>query len=58
MFPPRSERGYAAAEVETFPWPVMAGYDDIHRWMDQGQAVPAVWQVTDVWSQRSAKFVH
>ncbi len=47
-FPPRSERDYAAAAVETFPWPVVAGYDDIHRWMDEGQAVHAAWQLKDV----------
>src|SRR5438552_959237 len=49
MFPRRSERGYDAAAVETFPWPIVAGYDDIHRWMDQGQAVHAAWQLRDVW---------
>jgi hypothetical protein len=48
MFPRRSERGYAAAAVETFPWPVVAGCDDVHRWMDQGQAVHAAWQLKDV----------
>ncbi len=48
LFPPRGERDYAAA-VETFPWPVVAGYEDVHRWMDQGQAVHAVWQFRDVW---------
>jgi len=42
LFPPRSERDYAAAAVETFPWPVVATYDDIHRWMDEGQAVHPV----------------
>ena len=45
LFPPRAERPYAAAAVETFPWPVVAGYDDIHRWMDEGQAVHAAWQL-------------
>src|SRR6266852_1552740 len=49
LFPPRSERGYDAAAVETFPWPVMAGYDDVHHWMDLGQAVHAAWQLRDVW---------
>jgi tetratricopeptide (TPR) repeat protein len=49
LFPPRSERGYDAAAVETFPWPVIAGYEDVHRWMDQGQAVHAAWQIRDVW---------
>src|SRR5438552_10968870 len=49
MFPRRSERGYDAAAVETFPWPIVAGYDDVHRWMDQGQAVHAAWQLRDVW---------
>jgi len=49
LFPARSERGYDAAAVETFPWPVIAGYEDVHRWMDQGQAVHAVWQLRDVW---------
>jgi hypothetical protein len=48
-FPPRGERGYDAAAVETFPWPVMAGYDDVHRWMDQGHAVHTAWQLRDVW---------
>ncbi len=47
-FPPRGERDYAAAAVETFPWPVVAGYDDIHRWMDEGQAVHAAWQLKDI----------
>jgi len=32
LFPPRGERGYLAA-FETFPWPVVAGYEDVHRWM-------------------------
>jgi hypothetical protein len=49
LFPPRGERGYDAAAVETFPWPVVAGYEDVHRWMDQGQAVHAAWQLRDVW---------
>src|SRR5215472_6311366 len=49
LFPPRGERGYDAAGVETFPWPVVAGYDDVHRWMDHGQAVHAAWQLRDVW---------
>jgi tetratricopeptide (TPR) repeat protein len=49
LFPPRGERGYDAAAVETFPWPVMAGYDDVHRWMDEGHAVHAAWQLRDVW---------
>jgi hypothetical protein len=49
MFPQRSERGYDAAAVETFPWPVIAGYDDVHRWMDQGLAVHAAWQLRDIW---------
>src|SRR5438309_11950794 len=49
LFPSRGERNYAAAAVETFPWPVVAGYDDVHRWMDQGQAVHAAWQLRDVW---------
>jgi len=40
-FPPRSERDYAAAAVEIFPWPIVAGYDDVHHWMDEGQAVHA-----------------
>jgi hypothetical protein len=35
--------------LQTFPWPVIAGYDDVHRWMDQGQAVHAAWQLRDVW---------
>ncbi len=48
LFPPRRERDYAAAAVETFPWPVVAGYDDVHRWMDEGQAVHAAWQLKDV----------
>ncbi len=49
LFPPRRDRGYAAAAVETFPWPVTAGYDDVHHWMDQGQAVHAAWKLRDVW---------
>jgi hypothetical protein len=49
LFPPRGERGYDAAAVETFPWPVVAAYQDVHRWMDQGQAVHAAWQIKDVW---------
>src|SRR5260370_35702730 len=48
LFPSRSERGYLAA-FETFPWPVVAGYEHVHRWMDQGQAVHAAWQLRDVW---------
>jgi tetratricopeptide (TPR) repeat protein len=32
-----------------FPWPVVAVYDDIHRWMDAGQAIHAAWQVRDAW---------
>jgi hypothetical protein len=49
LFPPRCERDYAASAVETFPWPVITGYEDVHRWMDQGQAVHAAWQLKDVW---------
>src|SRR5215831_17141931 len=49
LFPPRDKRRYDAAGVEAFPWPVTAGYDDVHRWMDQGQAVHAAWQLKDVW---------
>src|SRR5437016_10710425 len=49
LSPPRGERGYDAATAETFPWPIVVGYDDIHRWMDEGQAVHAAWQLKDVW---------
>src|ERR1700751_6092643 len=49
LFPPRSGRRYAALGIETFPWPVVAGYEDVHRWMDQDQAVHAAWQLKDVW---------
>ena len=49
LFPSRGKRGYDVAAVETFPWPVVVGYDDVHRWMDQGQAVHAAWQLRDVW---------
>jgi tetratricopeptide (TPR) repeat protein len=49
LFPPRSNRAYDAVGVETFPWPVVAGYDDVHRWMDEDQAVHAAWQIRDVW---------
>jgi hypothetical protein len=49
FFPPRGERGYDTAGVETFPWPVVAGYEDVHRWMDLNQAVHAAWQLKDVW---------
>src|SRR5437016_12031972 len=49
LSPPRGERGYDAATAETFPWPIVVGYDDVHRWMDQGQAVHAAWQLKDVW---------
>jgi hypothetical protein len=49
LFPPRSKRGYDAAPVETFPWPVVAGYEDVHRWMDGGESVHAAWQIRDVW---------
>jgi hypothetical protein len=49
LFPPRGERPYGAAAVETFPWPVIAGYEDVHRWMDQEEAVHAAWQLRDVW---------
>lgn len=48
-FPPRDQREYAAEAVERFPWPVVAGYEQIHRWMDQGLAVNAAWQVRDAW---------
>jgi tetratricopeptide (TPR) repeat protein len=48
-FPPHPERGYDADAVERFPWPVVAGYDDVHRWMDAGQAVHAAWQLRDLW---------
>jgi hypothetical protein len=48
-FPPRSERSYDADAVKRFPWLVIAGYDDVHRWMDAGQAVHAAWQLRDVW---------
>jgi tetratricopeptide (TPR) repeat protein len=48
LFPSRGERGYLAA-FETFPWPVVTGYEDMHRWMDQDQAVHAAWQLKDVW---------
>jgi hypothetical protein len=48
LFPPRGERGYAPTAVETLPRPVVAGYGDVHRWMDQGQAVHAAWQLRDV----------
>jgi hypothetical protein len=49
LFPPRGERGYDTAGVETFPWPVTAGYEAVHHWMDHGQAVHAAWQLKDVW---------
>jgi hypothetical protein len=49
LFPPRGVRPYDAAAVETFPWPVTAGYEDLHCWMDQNQAVHAAWQLRDVW---------
>jgi len=48
-FDPRSQRGYDYDAVETFPWPVVAGYEDMHGWMDEGLAVYAAWQVRDVW---------
>ena len=44
-----ANREYDYESANTFPWPAVAGYDDIHRWMDQGQAVHAAWQVRDVW---------
>ena len=49
LFPPLGERCFDAAAVETFPWPAVAGYQDVHRWMDEGQAVHAAWQLRDVW---------
>src|ERR1700730_6962077 len=49
LFTQRSERGYDAAAVETFPWAVMAGYHEVHQWMDLGQEVHAAWQIRDVW---------
>ena len=49
LFPPRGERCYDAPAVETFPWPAVAGYQDVHRWMDEGQAVHAAGQLRDVW---------
>src|SRR4051812_21110582 len=48
-FGDRSERTYAHQAVERFPWPVVAGYDDVHRWMDAGLVVNAAWQVRDCW---------
>ncbi len=48
-FDPRSQRGYDYDAVGTFPWPVVAGYEDMHGWMDEGLAVYAAWQVRDVW---------
>jgi len=49
-FPPRGEdRPYDADAVERFPWPAVAGYDDVHHWMDEGQAVHAAWVLRDVW---------
>jgi tetratricopeptide (TPR) repeat protein len=48
-FPPRGGRHYDHDAVERFPWLVVAGYDDVHRWMDAGQAVNAAWQLRDVW---------
>jgi tetratricopeptide (TPR) repeat protein len=49
LFPPRGERDYDASAVETFPWPVVVGYEYVHHWMDRGQAVHAAWQLKDVW---------
>jgi len=49
-FPPRGDdRPYDADAVKRFPWPAVAGYNDVHHWMDQGQAVHAAWQLRDVW---------
>src|SRR5437867_5958435 len=48
-FPPRRQRGYDHEAVETFPWPVVACYDDVHRWMDQDLIVYAAWQLRDAW---------
>jgi hypothetical protein len=49
LFPPRNERPYDAPAVETFPWPVTAGYEDLHRWMDENQAVHPALQLHIVW---------
>ena len=48
-FGSRADRGYDHEAIERFPWPVVAAYDDIHGWMDQGLAVHAAWQIRDVW---------
>src|SRR5436305_1370081 len=49
-FPPLGDdRPYDADAVERFPWPAVAGYDDVHHWMGDGQAVHAAWQLRDVW---------
>src|SRR5262249_54084665 len=48
-FEDRGRRGYDHEAVERFPWPVVAGYHEVYRWMDEGQAVDAAWQLRDVW---------
>lgn len=48
-FGSRDDRCYDHEAGQQFPWPVVAAYDDIHRWMDQGLAVHAAWQIRDVW---------
>jgi hypothetical protein len=44
-----NRRGYDHDAVERFPWPVVAGYPEVHRWMDAGLAVHAAWQLRDTW---------
>ncbi len=48
-FADAGRRDFDHDAVERFPWPVVVGYADVHRWMDDGQAVHAAWQLRDVW---------
>src|SRR4051794_3352573 len=48
-FGTRAQRGYDHEATERFPWPVVAGYDEVHRWMDEDLAVNAAWQLRDCW---------
>jgi hypothetical protein len=36
LFDPFGRRNYDADAVKRFPWPVVAGYHDVHRWIDAG----------------------
>ena len=43
------DRHFDKDAVARFPWPAVASYPDIHRWMDKGLAVEAAMLVRDAW---------